>query len=59
MSVEPMLRQLAQDQFYRRRWLEERDKSRAKWARYIGWTIASLSGIAVVAASAAELVHLL
>lgn len=53
-----MLRQLADDQAYRKRWREQRNKDRAIWARRATWFVGICSGFAVVAASVAELVHL-
>jgi len=58
-QVGPMLQQLAEDQAYRRRWRDERNRTRAVWTRRVTWTVGVASGLAVVAASLAELVHLL
>jgi hypothetical protein len=55
---EPMFSRLAEDQAYRARYREERNKSWAKWQRWSLFTFSAAGALAVVAAAISELVRL-
>jgi len=57
-SVAPMLKQLAEDQAYRARWMQERSSRNARFRRNVAWIVAAVSGLVVAAASVVQLVHL-
>lgn len=54
-----MLKQLADDQAYRARWLAERRSARARWRRAVGWTVTTIGALVVVAESIVQLARLL
>jgi hypothetical protein len=57
--VGPMLARLSEDQAYRERWIRERNTSRSRRRRAIGWAVSILGGLVVAAASIVSLVHAL